>query len=155
MADFVEVSNTKAATRTLTTPIANIAAFDALIESVLTDNPLACMDYIQGGVTYPGIARSRETYTVRVNYEDGEGARLGTVTARCPSVTSFTTSGATIMADADLATAMGGTAVRDSANETYSCTVRCHDANGELYTLPSAGTAFDSPRMRMRPSAPR
>ncbi|MDD1686168.1 hypothetical protein [Methanoregula sp.] len=28
--------------------------------------------------------------------------------------------------------AFGGTAVRDSANERFAATLRCHDANGEI-----------------------
>ena len=135
MADFVQVSTSKTATRTLTTPIANIAAFDAIVQSVLDDNPFLCVDYIQGGVTYPGVSRSRESYTVRVNYENTEGDRVGTVTARAPTVAAFGASGTEIMGNTDLATAMGGTAVRDSEAESFSCQLRCHDANGELYNV--------------------
>ena len=32
-----------------------------------------------------------------------------------------------------LAAAMGGDAVRDSDSENYSCTLKCHDASGEVY----------------------
>ena len=28
---------------------------------------------------------------------------------------------------------LGGDAVRDSDSESYSCTLKCHDANGEVY----------------------
>ena len=39
MADCVETNNTKSAVRDLIAPIATIAAFDAIIESILSDNP--------------------------------------------------------------------------------------------------------------------
>ena len=28
---------------------------------------------------------------------------------------------------------LGGTPIRDSANERFAATLRCHDANGEIY----------------------
>ena len=38
-----------------------------------------------------------------------------------------------IVANTPVATALGGTPFRDSENERYTATVRCHDANGEIY----------------------
>jgi len=32
-------------------------------------------------------------------------------------------------------TAHTGTALHDAENDTFSATIRCHDANGELYML--------------------
>jgi hypothetical protein len=37
------------------------------------------------------------------------------------------------MADAAIATSFGGSASRDTDHETYSASLRCHDANGEIY----------------------
>jgi hypothetical protein len=135
MADFVQTGMTKTSVRELAIPFATVAAFDAIIETVLADNPFQCVDYEEAGVTLPGVARNRESYTVRVNYEDNEGRRVGTVTARAPTVAGFGTAAANIMADTDLAAALGGSAVRDSARETFSCQLRCHDANGEDYSV--------------------
>ncbi len=110
---------TKTSVRELATPFTDIAAFDAIIETVLTDNPFQCVDYEEAGVTLPGVARNRESYTVRVNYEDNEGTRVGTVTARAPTVAGFGTAAANILADTDLAAALGGTAVRDAARVKF------------------------------------
>ncbi len=55
MTDVVEKSNTRTAARELTVPIADIATFDALVASVLNDNPFGCVDYVEGGVTYDGV----------------------------------------------------------------------------------------------------
>jgi hypothetical protein len=107
------------------TPCADVAAFDAIIETVLTDNPFQCVDYEEAGVTLPDVARNRESYTVRVNYEDNDGRRVGTVTARAPTVSGFGTAAANILANSALAAALGGKAVRDSARETFSCQLRC------------------------------
>ncbi|MDI6719906.1 MAG: hypothetical protein QMD46_09880 [Methanomicrobiales archaeon] len=135
MADFVETTNTKTAVRTLTAPIADVAAFDAIVQAVLSENPFGCVEYIQAGVTHPGVEKVREAYTVRVNYEDGEGNRVGYVTARSPSVAAFTANAAEILANAALAAAMGGTAVRDTEAESFTCQLRCHDPNGEIYSV--------------------
>jgi hypothetical protein len=135
MADFVQTGMTKTSVRELTTPFADVAAFDALIDIVMTDNPFQCVDYEEAGVTLPGVARNRESYTVRVNYEDNEGTRMGTVTARAPTVAGFNTAATNILGNSALAAALGGTAVRDSARETFSCQLRCHDANGEDYSV--------------------
>jgi hypothetical protein len=135
MADFVQTGMTKTSVRELATPFVDVAAFDAVIEAVLNDNPFQCVDYEVAGVTLPGVARNRESYTVRVNYEDNEGTRVGTATARAPTVAGFGTAATLIMADTDLAAALGGSAVRDAARETFSCQLRCHDANGEDYSV--------------------
>ena len=42
---------------------------------------------------------------------------------------------AALLADASLAAAHGGTAVRDTESESFSATLRCHDPNGELYNV--------------------
>ncbi len=43
MADFVQSANVKSTTRTLAEPIADIATFNTIVQSVITDNPLAYM----------------------------------------------------------------------------------------------------------------
>jgi hypothetical protein len=55
------------------------------------------------------------------------------MTARSLTVAGFNATVTEILADAGLATAMGGDAVRDADSENYSCTLKCHDANGEVY----------------------
>jgi hypothetical protein len=135
MADFVETSNTKTAVRTLSSPIANVTTFDSIVQAVLADNPFGCVEYIQAGVTHPGVEKSREGYTVRVNYDSDTGDRLGTVTARAPTIAGHTAAAAEIMANAALRTAIGGTPVRDAERETFSCQLRCHDPNGEIYIV--------------------
>jgi hypothetical protein len=60
---------------------------------------------------------------------------MGTVTARAPTVAGFNTAATNILGNSALAAALGGTAVRDSARETFSCQLRCHDANGEDYSV--------------------
>jgi len=133
MADFVETNNTKSALRELAVPIATIAAFDAIIESVLADNPFLCVDYVEQGATIPGVKKNRESYTVKVNYEDDYAKTVGSISAKAPTVAAFGTLATQIMGNAALATAMGGDAVRDGDHEAFSCQLKCRDANGETY----------------------
>ncbi len=133
MADFIEKSNTRTAVRELSIPIADISTFDAIVASVLADNPFGCVDYIEGGVTYDGVTLNRESYTAKVNFEDDDGKRVGAISARAPTVAAFGTVATNLMGNAALATAMGGEAVRDAEHDSYSCQLKCHDPSGEIY----------------------
>ena len=52
---------------------------------------------------------------------------------RYNSIAGFAAGVAILMANAPLATAHGGTAIHDPDEDSYSATLKCHDANGELY----------------------
>ena len=135
MANFVPRSVIKSAVRTLATPIASVAAFTEVVDDILTTNPFGCTAYEAGGAAMPAVEKTQEAYTARVAYEDGEAQTVGTVAAKCPTVAAYTANAATILADTALATAMGGTAVHATDNDTFSAVIRCHDANGEVYTV--------------------
>ena len=135
MANFVQKSITKSATRVLTTPIASVAAFTEVIDDILTTNPFGCTPYDSGGVAQPAVEKTREAYTARIAYENNEAQTVGTVTAKCPTVAAYTANVATVLGNAALATAMGGTAVHVTDDDTFSAVIKCHDANGELYTV--------------------
>jgi hypothetical protein len=86
-------------------------------------------------VAQPPVAKSREGYTTRIEYEDNEARIVGYVNARAPTVAGFTSSVTAILADTSLATAMGGDPIRNSEEESFSATLKCHHANGEIYTV--------------------
>jgi hypothetical protein len=50
-------------------------------------------------------------------------------------VAAFNTSVSAVLANAALITEMGGTPSHDSSEDKFSCTLRCHDENGELYPV--------------------
>ena len=135
MANFVQKSVTKSATRTLTTPIESVAAFTAVVDDITANNPFGCTPYDAGGVAQPAVEKTREAYTARIAYENNEAQTVGTVTAKCPTVAAYTANVATVLGNAALATAMGGTAVHVTDDDTFSAVIKCHDANGELYTV--------------------
>ena len=66
---------------------------------------------------------------------NGEAETVGQVTVKRPTVAAYTANVATVLGNAALATAMGGTAAHATDNDSFSAAVRCHDANGEVYTV--------------------
>ena len=133
MADFVQNSIVKTAVRELANPIADVSSFDTIVGSVITDNPFECIAYMTAGVTHDPVEKTKETYTARLVYEDVDAKNVGTSSEKYNTIAGFNTGVAIIMANAPLATAHGGTATHDPDVDSYSATLRCHDANGELY----------------------
>lgn len=135
MANFVQSGVVKTAVRELAAPIADVTAFAEVVDDVLTTNPFGCTAYQVGTENHAAVEKTRESYSGRVIYENGEAETVGQVTVRCPTVAAYTANVATVLATAALATAMGGTAVHATDSDSFSATLRCHDANGEVYTL--------------------
>ncbi len=135
MADFVQKSNVKRSVRVLAAPIPDVATLNTLVQSVIDTNPFQCVDFARAGVNVPGVSRGNESYTARVVFEDANAKVAGTVSAKAKTVAGPNGIAAALLADSALATAIGGTPVRDIPNETYSATLKCHDANGEDYTV--------------------
>jgi hypothetical protein len=135
MGDFVQKSITKSATRTLASPIEDVTAFTAVVNDITANNPFGCTPYQSGTETLPAVEKTREAYTARIVYEDTEARTVGQVTVRCPTVAAYTANTATVLANAALATAMGGSAAHAIDADSFSATVRCHDPNGEVYTV--------------------
>jgi hypothetical protein len=135
MADFVQKTVNKTALRDLTVPIADLTSFNTLVESVITDNPFGCVGYTtKAGETVPPIIKNREHYTAKVNFLNGEGKKVGTVSLQSPSIAAFEANAAEVLANAALATAMGATdALRNAPGETYYAQLKCHDPSGDDY----------------------
>ena len=133
MADFVQSNVTKSAVRELANPISDVSSFDSIVGSVITDNPFACVAYMTAGVTHDPVEKTKESYTARLVYEDTNAKNVGTSVEKYNTITGLNAGVAVIMANAPLATAHGGTAIHDPDEDSYSATLKCHDANGELY----------------------
>ncbi|MFA4826509.1 MAG: hypothetical protein WC593_15270 [Methanoregula sp.] len=135
MADFVQSNVTKSAVRELAEPIADVATFNTIVQSVITDNPFACVAYMTAGETHNPVEKTREGYTVKIVYQDAEANTVGNLSDRFSTIAGFNAGATAILADTSLSTAHGGTPYRDTDNEAYSATLRCHDANGEIYQV--------------------
>jgi hypothetical protein len=76
MANFVQKSITKSATRVLTTPLADVTAFTAVVNDITANNPFGCTPYESGSQAMPAVEKTREAYTARIAYEDGEAVTV-------------------------------------------------------------------------------
>jgi hypothetical protein len=135
MADFVQNSETKSAIRELADPIADVAAFNTIVQSVITTNPFACVSYMTAGVTHDPVEKTKEGYTVKIIYQDSDAKVVGNLSDKFNTIAGFNAGATAILANTALSTAHGGTPVRDTENETFSATLKCHDVNGELYMV--------------------
>jgi hypothetical protein len=133
MADFTTSNTTKSAVRKLADPLTDVTAFDNIVQGVITNNPFQCVAYNAQGVNHPPVEQSKAGYTARVVYQDALAKTVALITIRAPTIASFTSVANHIVADTTIATALGGTPVRDLGNEKYASSVKCHDANGEIY----------------------
>ena len=136
MADFVQKTVNKTAVRDLSVPIADVTSFNNLIQAVIDDNPFGCVGYTgSDGQPVAAVVRNREHYTAKVDFIDGEGKRIGTVSLQSPSIAAYEANASETMNNIALAAAMGGEAVRNSPAETYYAQLRCHDPSGDDYCV--------------------
>jgi ABC-type uncharacterized transport system permease subunit len=135
MADFIQKTIVKTATRQLANPIADVAAFNTLVQSVLTENPFGCVAYTAASVSHSPVEKTKENYVAKIVYQDADAKTVGTDSVKFNSVSGFNAGAAALLASAALTTAHAGTPFRDTDNETYSATIRCRDPNGELYMV--------------------
>ena len=135
MGDFVQNSQTKSAIRELATPIADVTAFNTIVQSVITDNPFGCVAYMTAGESHSPVEKTRESYTAKLVYEDVEAKSVGIASHRFNTIAGFSAGVTALLAAAAVSTAHAGTALHDAENDTFAATLTCHDANGELYML--------------------
>lgn len=133
MADFVQQSVVKSAVRVLANPIPDVAALDALVQSVIQNNPFGCVSYMSAGVNHPPVEKTRETYTAKFVYEDANAKRVGAGSDTYNTIAGFTAGIAAVTANAANTAAHAGSVLHDAENDAFSVTLRCHAANGELY----------------------
>jgi hypothetical protein len=104
MADFVQNTNVKSAVRKLANPIADVAAFNAIVQSVITDNPFACVAYMTAGTSHPPVEKTRESYTAKIVYEDVNAKSVGTASDRYNTIAGFNAGIAATLAAAAITT---------------------------------------------------
>jgi len=131
--DFGQDSQDKIVMRVLANPIASVSAFNLIVQSVITDNPFACVGYTVNGEKHDPVEKTNEAYTAQIFYKDNNGNIVGTVEIIYNSSAEYESGVATIPANTQLTTTQSGIATYDSKFDLYSATLKCHDANGENY----------------------
>ncbi len=135
MADYAQRTNIKSAVRKLTNPIADVNAFNTIVQTVITTNPFGCISYMIGGEAHQPVEKSKEAYTAKFVYQDEDAKRIGSGSESYNSIAGFTAGITAMLANTANNTAHGGSAIHDNAKDTYSATLKCHDPNGEYYFL--------------------
>jgi len=135
MADFTQNTNVKSAVRKLADPIADINAFNTIVQSVITSNPFGCVSYMSSGTNHPPVEKTRESYTAKFVYQDADAKTVGRGTESYNTLAGFTAGISTVLANTANVTAHAGTIARSPESDSYSATLRCHDPNGELYVV--------------------
>jgi hypothetical protein len=135
MADFIPTSISKNALRVLRNPLPSLSAFTTIVTGVVSTNPWGCIPYTRSGATMPPVELTRELYSGRVIYQDSMGKAIGTITVNAQSQAGFTAAIAEVLGNTALETTIGGVPVHDPHTDTYSNTLRCCAADGDLYNV--------------------
>jgi hypothetical protein len=135
MADFVQSANVKSAVRTLAEPIADVATFNTIVQSVITDNPFACVAYMTAGENHLPVEKTKEAYTAKLVYQDTDAKSVGTGAHKFDTLAGFNAGVTALLAATAVSTAHGGTVAHDTDQDTFSVTLKCHDTNGEIYMV--------------------
>jgi len=135
MSDFVQSSETKRAVRKLSNPFGDVAGFNAIVQSVITQNPFGCVEYMTAGENHPGVEKTKEAYTVRLLYQDEDANIVGTAAHKFNCLPGYSAGSAALLVAVPVTTAHGGTVVHDVDNDSFSVTFKCHDPNGEVFSL--------------------
>jgi hypothetical protein len=83
-ANYSSLATTRTAVRDLAAPIADLASFIALIQGILDTNPWGCTSYQAAGQTMPALAKTRESYSGRIVFENDEAKTVGQISVKAP-----------------------------------------------------------------------
>jgi hypothetical protein len=73
-------------------------AFNLIVQSVITDNPFACVSYMTAGETHDPVEKIRESYTAKMVYEDVDAKTVGTGSHKFNTIAGFNTGAAALLA---------------------------------------------------------
>jgi hypothetical protein len=135
MAHFNQKPGTKSAAHHLKVPIADITAFDAIVRSLVMNNPLGCTSYWTGRKNHPPVERVREMYTAKFVYENPDGRRIGTGQEMYNSVEGYRYGIAAVISNMANIAAHRGKVRRIPDADLFSVILKCHDPEGALYFL--------------------
>jgi predicted RNA methylase len=135
MADFTQKTNVKSSVRRLAAPIADISAFDTIVQSVILNNPFGCVSYMNSGSNHPPVQKIRELYTAKFVYQNEDARTVGRGNESYGTLAGYNDGIAAVLANTANNTAHAGTPYHDADNDSFTATLKCHDPNGELYLV--------------------
>jgi hypothetical protein len=135
MTHFNQKPGTKSTFHILKKPLPDLNAFDAIVRSLVMDNPLGCTSYRTRRKCYPPVEKVRERYTAKFMYEDPNGKQIGTGQDMYDSVEGYQYGIAAVLSNMANVAAHRGKARHIPDNDLFSVILKCHDPDGELYFL--------------------
>jgi hypothetical protein len=135
MAHFNQKPGTKSAFHDLKKPLPDIALFDAVVRSLIMDNPLGCTSYRTRRTHHPPLEKVREMYTAKFIYDDTGGRRTGAGQEMYNSVEGYRYGISAVITNMANITAHRGNVRHVPDSDLFSVILKCHDPGGELYFL--------------------
>jgi len=135
MVQFNQRPGTKSAGRPLKTPFPDIMAFNAVIQSFITKNPLGCTSYRNTKKNHPPVEKVREMYTAKFVYLTPEGKQIGNGHDMYTTVEGYQNGIAAVISNMANIAAHGGKVRHLPRADLYSAILKCHDPNGEIYFI--------------------
>jgi hypothetical protein len=135
MTHFRQKTGTKSATHLLKHPFPDIGAFIEVVQALRLKNPLGCTSYYARRRNFQPVIPVRERYTAKFVYLDADGKQVGTGSEVYDSAGGYETGVASMISNlANIASHRGKIVHRKDA-DLFSVTLKCHDADGELYFI--------------------
>jgi hypothetical protein len=135
MAHFNQRPGTKSAFRILKKPIPDVAAFDAIVRSLVMNSPLGCISYRTRRKVHQPVERVREMYTAKFVYENKEGKRTGSGQETYDSFEGYQLGISAVITNMANLAAHRGKVRHIPDNDLFSVILKCHDEGGKLYFL--------------------
>ncbi|MCK9579043.1 MAG: hypothetical protein M0Q92_01165 [Methanoregula sp.] len=135
---FTPKPGTKSAVHHVKTPFPDIIAFDAIIRSLVLNNPLGCTSYMSAKKNHPPVEKVREMYTAKFTYLNPDGKLIGRGLDMYDSVEGYEEGISAVISNLANREAHRGKVRHTRETDHFSVLLKCHDANGELYFLSMA-----------------
>jgi hypothetical protein len=116
-------------------PLLDATTFDAVVRSLIMNNPLRCTSYWSRRKNHRPVEKVREMYTAKFVYEDPNGKRIGTGQEMYDSLEGYQYGIAAVISNMANIAAHRGKVRHIPDTDHFSVILKCHDPDGELYFL--------------------
>ena len=135
MRPFKPKPGTRSAVHIMKKPFPDIAAFTAVVRSLVHKNPLGCTSYWKKKKNHPPVVAVRERYTAKFVYLNAEGKQIGSSSEVYDSVEGYENGIHAMLSNMANIAAHRGKAVHVPGADHYSVILKCHDPSGELFLV--------------------
>jgi hypothetical protein len=132
---FTPKPGTRSAVHILKTPFPDIAAFNAIVQMLILQNPLGCTSYRTVKKHHLPVTKVRERYTAKFVYEDAKQKQIGSSSEVYDSIEGYQDGIHAVHSNMANVAAHRGKARHIPGADHFSVILKCHDPEGELYFL--------------------